>query len=111
MCGELAYEHECICTIVYLLTHVGGLVDSRYVRIEEKVATFLCIIAHHKKNRVVGHDYVCGHTISNTFHEVLRSILMLHPILLVKPSHVDDACSNESWKWFKDVLVHWTKQM
>ncbi|XP_073274072.1 uncharacterized protein [Primulina huaijiensis] len=92
-----AFAHLC-----YLLTHVGGLGDSRYVRIEEKVAMFLSILTHHKKNRIIGHDYVrSGQTISAHFHEVLGSVLKLHTILLVKPSAIDDTCTDETWKWFK----------
>ncbi|XP_073295635.1 uncharacterized protein [Primulina huaijiensis] len=95
-----AFAHLC-----YLLTTVGGLVESRYVRIQEKVAMFLSILAHHKKNRITGHDFMrSGHTISIHFHEVLRSVLKLHPILLAKPIPVDDNCTNETWKWFKGCL-------
>ncbi|XP_073135702.1 uncharacterized protein [Henckelia pumila] len=102
---NLRMNRNAFARLCFLLTHVGGLVESRYVRIEEKAAMFLSILAHHKKNRVVGHDYVrSGHTISTYFHEVLQSILMLHPILLVKPSPVDDTCTDESWKWFKGCL-------
>ncbi|XP_073132709.1 uncharacterized protein [Henckelia pumila] len=54
--------------LCYLLTNVGGIVDSRYVRVEEK------------------------------------GVLKLHPLLLVKPSPIDDNCSNETWKWFKGCL-------
>ncbi|KAG6511314.1 hypothetical protein ZIOFF_029373 [Zingiber officinale] len=99
---NLRMNQNTFARLCYLLTHVGGLVESRYVRIEEKVAMFLSILAHHKKNRVAGHDYIrSGHTISTHLHEVLRSILLLHPILLVKPSPVDHSCTNEPWKWFK----------
>ncbi|KAG6513475.1 hypothetical protein ZIOFF_023805 [Zingiber officinale] len=102
---NLRMNQNTFARLCYLLTHVGGLVESRYVCIEEKVAMFLSILAHHKKNRVAGHDYIrSGHTISTHFHEVLRSILLLHPILLVKPSPVDHSCTNEPWKWFKGCL-------
>lgn len=102
---NLRMNRNAFARLCYLLTHVGGLVESKYVRVEEKVAMFLSILAHHKKNRVAGHDYVrSGHTISTHFHEVLRSTLLLHPILLVKPSPVDHSCTNEPWKWFKGCL-------
>lgn len=104
---NLRMNQNTFARLCYLLTHVGGLVESRYVRIEEKVAMFLSILAHHKKNRVAGHDYIrSGHTISTHFHEVLRSILLLHPILLVKPSPVDHSCTNEPWKWFKVISMY-----
>ncbi|XP_073305122.1 uncharacterized protein [Primulina huaijiensis] len=92
-----AFERLC-----YLLTHVGGLVESRHVMVEEKVAMFLSILAHHKKNRIISHDYIrSGHTVSTHFHEVLKSILKLYPILIAKHVPVDESCTNETWKWFK----------
>ncbi|XP_073119787.1 uncharacterized protein [Henckelia pumila] len=91
--------------LCFLLINVGGLVESRYVRVEEKVAMFLSILAHHKKNRVIGHDYIrSGHTISAHFHEVMRALVKLHPLLLVKPVPVDETCTDENWKWFKGCL-------
>ncbi|XP_073118648.1 uncharacterized protein [Henckelia pumila] len=91
--------------LCYLLTNIGGLVESRYVRVEEKVAMFLSTLAHHKKNRVTGHDYIrSGQTISAHFHEVMRALLKLHLLLLVKPAPVDESCTNENWKWFKGCL-------
>ncbi|XP_073280560.1 uncharacterized protein [Primulina huaijiensis] len=99
---NLRMNRNTFAQLCYLLTHVGGLHHSRYVRIEEKVVMFLSILAHHKKNRVIGHDYIrSGQTISTHFHEVLGSVLKLYSILLVKPSPVDETCTDETWKWFK----------
>ncbi|XP_073055113.1 uncharacterized protein [Primulina eburnea] len=99
---NLRMNRNSFAQLCYLLTHVGGLGHSRYVRTEEKVAMFLSILAHHKKNRVIGHDYLrSGQTISTHFHEVLGSVLKLHTILLVKPSPVDETCTDETWKWFQ----------
>ncbi|XP_073310920.1 uncharacterized protein [Primulina huaijiensis] len=91
--------------LCYLVRHVSGVLDYRYVRVEEKVAMFLSILAHHKKNRIIGHDYLrSNHTVSIHFHEVLKAILMLHTILLAKPVPVDETCSHKTWKWFKGCL-------
>ncbi|XP_073153638.1 uncharacterized protein [Henckelia pumila] len=102
---NLRMNRNAFARLCYLLTNIGGLVESRYLKVEEKVAMFLSILAHHKKNRVTGHDYMrSGHTVSKQFHEVLGSILRLHPILLVKPLPIAADCSNETWKWFKGCL-------
>ncbi|XP_073120064.1 uncharacterized protein [Henckelia pumila] len=102
---NLRMSRNTFANLCYLVKHVGGLTDSRYVRVEEKVAMFLSVLAHHKKNRIVGHDYVrSGHTVSTYFHEVLTSILKLYPLLLVKPVPMDESCSNDTWKWFKVCL-------
>ncbi|XP_073158533.1 uncharacterized protein [Henckelia pumila] len=102
---NLRMNRNAFARLCYLLSNVGGLVESRYVKVEEKVAMFLSILAHHKKNQVTGHDYMrSGHTVSNHFHEVLSSILKLHPILLVKSVPIREDSSNETWKWFKGCL-------
>ncbi|XP_073314671.1 uncharacterized protein [Primulina huaijiensis] len=88
-----------------LLMHLGGLTDSRYARIQEKVAMFLSILAHHKKNRVISHDYICGgQTVSTHFQEVMRASLKLYMLLLVKPTPVDWNCDSDLWKWFEGCL-------
>lgn len=100
--ANLRMDQNCFGRLVLLLRQVGGLVDEKYVSVEEQVATFLGIIAHHKKNRVVGFDYWrSGQTVSKYVHVVLRSIIMLHGILLVKPEPVPDNCTDLRWKWFK----------
>ncbi|XP_073133499.1 uncharacterized protein [Henckelia pumila] len=91
--------------LCFLLTNIGGVVHSRYVSVEENIAMFLSILAHHKKNRVAGHDYMrSGQTISAHFHEVLNAMLKLYKILLVKPTAVDENCTNDTWKWFKGCI-------
>lgn len=92
-----------LCTLLRVL---GGLSDGKYVSVEEQVATFLGILAHHKKNRVVGFDFRrSGQTISYYLHKVLKAILKLHGILLVKPEPVQEDCDDPRWKWFKVIFV------
>ncbi|XP_075480262.1 uncharacterized protein LOC142520977 [Primulina tabacum] len=103
--NNLRMNQSAFGRLCYLLTNLGGLGDSRYVRVEEKVAMFLSILAHHKKNRVAGHYYIrSGQTVSAHFHDVLKVLLKLHPLLLVKPSPVDEDCRNEAWRCFKGCL-------
>ncbi|XP_073158627.1 uncharacterized protein [Henckelia pumila] len=102
---NLRMTRNAFARLCYLLTHVGGIMESRYTRVEEKVAMFLSILAHHKKNKVIGHDFIrSGHSVSTNFHEVLRGVLKLHPLLVVKPTPVAEDCSSETWKWFKGCL-------
>ncbi|XP_042012294.1 uncharacterized protein LOC121760735 [Salvia splendens] len=80
----------------------AGLADQKFVTVEEQVAIFLSILAHHKKTRVVGHDFMCSpETVSKYTHLVLRGVLNLHELLLVKPEPVGDDCTDSRWKWFK----------
>ncbi|KAL8544258.1 hypothetical protein ACS0TY_004694 [Phlomoides rotata] len=39
--------------LYFLMRELGGLVDCRYVSIEEQVSMFLSILTHHKKNKVI----------------------------------------------------------
>lgn len=45
--ANLRMSKNTFSRLCYLMEHIGGLVHSRYVSIEEKVAMFLCILAHH----------------------------------------------------------------
>lgn len=86
---------------------MGGLTDCRYVSVQEKVAMFLAILGHHKKNRIIGHDYRRSEKIvSKNFHDVLSSILKLHHILLVKPTPIPADSTNERWKHFKVQFIY-----
>ncbi|XP_073050959.1 uncharacterized protein [Primulina eburnea] len=102
---NLRMSRDAFARLCYLLENVGGLAHSRYSRIDEKVAMFLSILAHHKKNRIIGHDYIrSGYTVSKHFHDVLRCVLRLHPILISPPSPITEDCSSEKWKIFKGCL-------
>ncbi|KAG6395825.1 hypothetical protein SASPL_141954 [Salvia splendens] len=89
----------CLCRI---LRDRFGLVDQRYVRVEEQVAMFLSTLAHHTKNHVVGFQFLRSkHTVSRYIHEVMLGIIHLHRTLFMQPSPVDDNCDDPRWKWFK----------
>ncbi|XP_042032228.1 uncharacterized protein LOC121778906 [Salvia splendens] len=88
-----------------ILRDRAGLIDQKFVTVEEQVAIFLSILAHHKKTRVVGHDFMrSSETVSKYTHMVLRGVLTLHEIMLVKPNPVGDDCTGSRWKWFKGCL-------
>lgn len=93
-----------------LLRQVGVLHDGKYVKVEEQVAIFLAIIAHHQKNRIVRFRFLrSGQTVSQYVHKVLHSILKLHDILLVNPDPVQEDCTDPRWKWFKVIhnMIMW----
>lgn len=46
------FAHVC-----YLKEHISGLVESRYVSVEEKIVMFLSSLAHHKKNKITKYDF------------------------------------------------------
>ena len=84
-----------------LVCKEGGLRASKYVSVPEKVASFLAILGHHFKNRVAKFLFRrSGQTISRYFHEVLRSVLKLHGLLVPKPEKVPADCSDDPWRHF-----------
>ncbi|XP_041990655.1 uncharacterized protein LOC121805779 [Salvia splendens] len=88
-----------------LFTELGMLRVRRFVGIEEQVAIFLGVIAHHKKNRVVRFDHWrSGNTVSFYVHEVLAAVLKLHSLFLVKPEPIREDCVDWRWKCFQGCL-------
>ena len=89
-----------------LLKNHGGLLDDGSVTIEEQVATFINILAHHNKNRSIQvRFYRSGETISRYVHRVLRALLRLEDVLFVKPTPVPDDCTDSRCTWFKVTIV------
>ncbi|KAL5567150.1 hypothetical protein UlMin_030314 [Ulmus minor] len=55
-----------LCT---MLQTIGGLRGSKYLCVDEQVAMFLHILAHHVKNRVIKFQFLrSGQTVSRYFH-------------------------------------------
>ncbi|KAL5554073.1 hypothetical protein UlMin_041474 [Ulmus minor] len=88
-----------------MLQTIGGLRGSKYLCIDEQVAMFLHILAHHVKNRVIKFQFLrFGQTVSRYFHNVLHSIICLHRELLKRPEPIHANSIDERWKWFKNCL-------
>ncbi|XP_042055891.1 uncharacterized protein LOC121800386 [Salvia splendens] len=102
---NLRMDRNTFGRLCQLLRHIGGLKDGKYVLVEEQVAIFLGIVAHHKKNRIAKFDFWrSGQTISHYVHRVLNAILKMHTLFLVKPDPITDDCLDPRWKWFKGCL-------
>ena len=85
-----------------LLRNDGRLKEDGLVSVEEQVAMFLHILAHHSKNRVIRFMFKrSGETVSRYFNLVLNAILRLQETLLRAPDPVPEDCLDERWKWFK----------
>lgn len=103
--ANLRMNRNAFSRLCYLMEHIGGLVNSRYVSVEEKVAMFLSILAHHKKNRIVKYDFLrSGQTVSKHIHVVLKALFKISSLLLVEPAPISDDCTHPRWSWFKGCL-------
>ncbi|XP_057803666.1 uncharacterized protein LOC131018998 [Salvia miltiorrhiza] len=103
--NKIRMSKDVFSRLCYLLEQAGGLVPTKHVGVEEKVASFLVILAHHSKNRIVKFDFRrSGNTISLSFHSVLHALLRLHHLLLVNPVPVPEDETSEQWRPFKGCL-------
>ncbi|XP_042032237.1 protein ANTAGONIST OF LIKE HETEROCHROMATIN PROTEIN 1-like [Salvia splendens] len=103
--SNLRMDRNAFGRLCRILRDRCGMVDQRYVHVEEQTAMFLATLAHHKKTRIVGFDFNrSGYTVSHYMHEVMRAVIHLHSILLVEPTPVDDTCDDPRWNWFKGCL-------
>ena len=75
---QLRMDRRCFWTLCNLVTDIGGLRDTRNVKVEEMVAMFLHILAYDEKSRSMRTDYQRSQeTISRHFNNVLGAVLKL----------------------------------
>ncbi|XP_061357670.1 protein ALP1-like [Gastrolobium bilobum] len=87
------YTFRVLCSLVRV---EGKLKEDGLVSIEEQVAMFLHILAHHAKNRVIKFKFQrSGETVSRYFNLVLKSVLRLQEILLKLPDPVSENCTDD----------------
>lgn len=104
--NELRMDRNAFAILCDLLKTRGGLLDDGNMTIEEQVAIFINILAHHTKNRTIQvRFYRPGETISRYVHRVLRALLHLEDVLFVKPTPIEEDCTDSRWKWFKVTIV------
>ncbi|KAL0312448.1 UNVERIFIED_CONTAM: hypothetical protein Sradi_5644100 [Sesamum radiatum] len=102
---NLRMDRNAFGRLCYMLEHSGGVKPTKNVSVPEQVAMFLSVLAHHKKNCVVKHDFIrSGRTVSKHFHAVLHAVCEMHTVLLAKPTPICDDCTDPRWKWFKGCL-------
>ncbi|WOL07881.1 hypothetical protein Cni_G16630 [Canna indica] len=102
---ELRMSRNAFARLCELLIVRGGLTGDGRVTVEEQVAIFVNILAHHTKNRTIRVRFKrSGETISRYCHHVLHAVVRLHDVLLAKPEPVPQDCTDERWKWFKGCL-------
>ncbi|KAL8506499.1 hypothetical protein ACS0TY_017405 [Phlomoides rotata] len=103
--SNLRMDRNNFARLCFLTMELGGLVDHRYVSVEEQIFMFLSILTHHKKNRDIKFDYIrYGQTVSRYVHIVLKAILSLHTPFLMQPTPVPNNSTYPRCKWFKGCL-------
>ncbi|KAG6532740.1 hypothetical protein ZIOFF_006590 [Zingiber officinale] len=93
---------EILCDMV---RDIGGLKDTRNASVDEIIAFFIYVLAHHKKNRTISlFFHRSQETVSRHFNLCLHAILKLHHILLKTPEPIFENCEDDRWKPFKGCL-------
>ncbi|KAI4365431.1 hypothetical protein MLD38_021415 [Melastoma candidum] len=88
-----------------MLKNAGKLKDTKHMMVDEQVALFLHILAHHVKNRVIKFRFhYSGETTSRHFRNVLNNVIRLHEELIKKPEPIPEGSLDEKWKWFKNCI-------
>ncbi|KAJ0020977.1 hypothetical protein Pint_31872 [Pistacia integerrima] len=107
---ELCFESCRMNRVVFhklcnLLTIHGNLKSTRHSSVEELVGTFLHILAHNQKTRVMKRQmHRSTETVSHNFHLDLNVVLRLHTLLFINPKAIPENSTDERWKWFKNCL-------
>ena len=99
---QLRMDRHTFAMLCELLRTSGRLKIDGEVGVEEQVAIFLHILAHHVKNRVIKYRFRrSGETISRYFNAVLNAVLRLQGILLRTLDPLPNDCTDDRWRWFK----------
>lgn len=106
--NQLRMSMSAFTNLCAMLETRGGLKQSKHLLVDEQVAMFLHVIAHHVKNRVITDRFRrSGETVSKYFNNVLHAIIRLHKELLKKPEPILDDCDDDRWKYFKvDIMFN-----
>ncbi|KAL3507361.1 hypothetical protein ACH5RR_032743 [Cinchona calisaya] len=84
--SQLRMDRRTFTILCEMIRDVGSLRDIRNMTLEEIVAMFVYVLAHHKKNRTVAHKFLRrGETVSRHFNQCLLVLLKLHHMLLKIP--------------------------
>ncbi|XP_042009234.1 uncharacterized protein LOC121757827 [Salvia splendens] len=103
--ANLRMDRNTFAKLCRILHARGGLRIGKTLGVEEQVAMFLGVLAHHNKNRVVKFHFArSGATVSQCVHKVLAAVLSLHSVLLSKPTPAPADCTDHRWKWFTGCL-------
>ncbi|KAH6786063.1 hypothetical protein C2S51_038518 [Perilla frutescens var. frutescens] len=103
--SELRMDRKTFAILCEMIIDVGGLKATRNSSLEEIMAIFLYVLAHHKKSRTINLLFHRSReTVSRQFNLCLRAVLQLHNILLKKPEPILDDCQEDRWKPFKGCL-------
>ncbi|KAM7493539.1 hypothetical protein LguiB_028148 [Lonicera macranthoides] len=89
-----------LCTIIRDTTQ---LQDTRYICVEEMLATFLLVVGHNDRYCNVRQRFSRSHfTASRNFNKVLKALNTIAPQMMVKPGSAIPSKIRESTRFFKN---------
>lgn len=100
--AQLRMDRQSFHKLCQILVTRGQLRPTRNVSVEEMIAMFLHILAHHIKNRTIKYNFSrSGRTISKYFHECLKAIIPCQKEFWKTPEPILEISMDPKWKWFK----------
>ena len=100
--AELRMNRHTFTKLCSMLQNLGGLKHTKNMLIDEQVAMFLHILAHHVKNRtIIDRFNRSAESISRHFHNVLNGVIRLQGQLLKNPEPILANSTTKRWKWFE----------
>ncbi|KAG6522479.1 hypothetical protein ZIOFF_019619 [Zingiber officinale] len=104
--SELQMDRRTFGILCDMVRDIGDLKDTKNMSLQEAVAIFVYVLAHHKNNRTMSLLFLrSGETISRHFNSCLLTILKLHSILLKKSVPITEDCQDNRWRCFKFIYV------
>ncbi|RYQ91437.1 hypothetical protein Ahy_B09g097307 [Arachis hypogaea] len=103
---ELRMNTNTFANLCELLQVQGGLKEDGHVSLSEQVATFLIILAHHKKKHSLQVRFCrSGEIVSKYFNKILKPVICIQSILFAKATPIEEDCLNPTWRRFKVELT------
>ena len=103
---QLRMDRQSFHKLCHILASKGQLRATKNVSIEEMLAMFLNILAHHKKNRSISLYFTrSGRTVSKYFHECLKAMIRCQKDFWKTPVLVPEDSTDKRWKWFKVHMI------
>uniref|UniRef100_A0A9I9EKJ4 DUF8040 domain-containing protein n=1 Tax=Cucumis melo TaxID=3656 RepID=A0A9I9EKJ4_CUCME len=101
-CQSTRMDRQTFTILFHLLRIVSGLSSTEIVDVEEMVATFLHVLAHDVKNRIIQREFVrSSETVSRYFNLILLAVVRIYEEFIERLISRTNNCNDQRWKCFE----------
>ncbi|TYK04867.1 retrotransposon protein [Cucumis melo var. makuwa] len=102
-CQSTRMDRQTFTILFHLLRIVSGLSSTEIVDVEEMVATFLHVLAHDVKNRIIQREFVrSSETVSRYFNLILLAVVRIYEEFIERLISRTNNCNDQRWKCFEN---------